>query len=199
MAGQLPGTARIERMRSRFRERVERLTERQRRLLAAFRFLVVFTLLASPLYLLIAVGWEGTWLRQGMAAASTPILRVLGVEAVRNGAFIDAGTFLINVTRDSTGWKSALALTALIIATPASWRRRIQGIAIGVVVIAAANVLRIVTMVYASVVHQAPYELLHTVLWRWGLTLVVLGAWLVWLYQERVRRAATGVASRLYR
>lgn len=199
MAGQLPGAARLERLRSLFRRRVEGLTEWQRRLLAALRFLTVFTLLAAPLYLLVAVGWEGAWLRRRMAAASVAGLHVIGVEAVQDGAFIEAGTFLIDVTRDSTGWKSVLALTALIVATPASWRRRINGVALGVVIVAAANVLRIVTTVYASVVHQVPYELLHTVLWRWGLTVVVLGVWLVWLHADRFQRASGAVQSLLHR
>lgn len=187
MAGQLPGAERIERVRDRIATYRSGLDERQRRLLAALRFLAVFTALATPLYLLLAVGWEGTWLRHRMASAAVTGLHVLGVEAGRNGAFIEAGTFLIDVTRDSTGWKSVLALTALIVATPASWRRRIQGIVIGAGFIAVANVARIVTTVYAAVVHQVPYELLHTVLWRWGLVGVVLVTWMVWLYGDRIR------------
>lgn len=199
MAGQLPGTARLERFRARLREAVDGLTEGQRRLLSALRFLLVFTVLAAPLYLLLATGWQGTWLRHRMAAASVMGLHFLGVEAVRNGVFIEAGTFIIDVTRDSTGWKSALALTALIVATPTSWRHRMQGIVLGVVVIAAGNVLRIVTTVYAAVVHQVPYELLHLFLWRWGLTIIVLGVWMTWLHADRLAATLAAVRTALHR
>ncbi len=170
------------------------MTDRQRALLRAVRFLAVFTAMAAPLYLLLAAGWDASVFRHGFARAAAAVLNGIGIPATSELSFVSTEGMLLDVTRDSTGWKSALAVTALVVATRRPWRTRVQGIVFGLVLVAAANLLRIVTMVYAVVVFGIDYELLHTVLWRWGLTGIVLAAWAVWLWQpapfSRVRDVA---------
>lgn len=165
------------------RERVEqRLTERQQRLFDAFMFLATFALLAVPLYAVMHSGWEANGLRTGFATVSAAVLRVLGIEIVQQGSMLYTPELAVDVSRDSTGWKSLMAFTALVVASRRPFRQKLDGIVIGVGVIAVANVVRIVSMVYAVEVYSVGYELLHTVLWRWGLTGVVFVAWVLWLW-----------------
>lgn len=169
-------------------ERIDRLSPFQRRLLAALRFLAVFAVLAAPVYGVLHVDWEAPLLREITATVSATVLNVIGLEVVQQGSFIHADSLVLDVTRDSTGWKSLFAFTALVLATQEPVRRKLSGVAAGMVVIGAANVTRIVSMVYAVEVFGVPYELLHTVLWRWGLTGVVLVAWIGWLHGTALRR-----------
>jgi exosortase/archaeosortase family protein len=97
---------------------------------------------------------------------------------------VHGSELVLDVTRDSTGWKSMLAVTALIIAVGRPFRQTVQGVVTGVGVLFAANLLRITSMFYAVTVYDVSYELLHTVLWRWGLTAVVLVTWLWWLSER---------------
>lgn len=157
------------------------LTPRQRTLLHALTFLLRFTLLAAPFYLLLDSGWNADGLRRLTAHLSAAVLRTVGVEASSTGSFLRAGDLLVNVTRDSTGWKSVIAFTALVVASQRPWRSRLAGIVAGVAAIVVANLLRVTSTVYATTVFGIDYELLHTVLWRWGLTAAVIVIWAVWM------------------
>lgn len=158
----------------------------QRQLFAVFRFLAVFALLSLPFYAVLNSGWDAGFLRSLHATVSAELLSFTGLEATGSGPFIQGEQFIIDVTRDSTGWKSLLALTALIVASGRSFRRTVHGILFGAAVVFVANILRITSMFYAVAVFNVEYELLHTLLWRWGLTAVVLGTWLTWLYADKM-------------
>lgn len=200
MAGRIQETAdyiiaAIETVRSRYLRCVQRLeqrmTPRQQSLFTAFRFLTVFTALSLPFYLLLNSGWNATVLRSVQAMIAADILSLTGLEVSHIGTFIYSEQLLVDVTRDSTGWKSLLAFTALVLAVGRPLRQTVSGILLGVTVIAAANLLRITSMFYAVAVYGVDYELMHTVLWRWGLTFVVLTTWLLWLHGTDLRNLLT--------
>lgn len=182
--------SRVAAARERWDRTTAEFTRRQVMLLRVLRFLVVFTVLAAPLYMLLASGWEARGIRAATAAVSAAVLDLAGMDAASSGTFVSAPGILLDVSRDSTGWKSLLAFTALVVATRAPWRDRLEGLMLGLVVVAIANVLRITTMVVAVVVFGIDYELLHLVLWRWGLTGVVLVGWLLWLREPAPFRGA---------
>lgn len=200
MAGRVQETAdhlvtRAETVRSRYDDRISQLEQRmnpeQQQLFSTLRFLTVFAVLATPLYLLIDSGWNATTLRSVQALIAANILSLTGLEVSHAGTFLYSEQLLVDVTRDSTGWKSLLAFTALIVATGRPLKKTVYGILIGVAVIAAANLLRITSMFYAVTVYSIEYDLLHTVLWRWGLTFVVFTTWIIWLYGTDLRNLMT--------
>ncbi len=172
---------RVEGWRRRYRDRVSALDERQRRLLAAASFLVRFTVLAAPLYAVVWLGWDGTPMRGWTAEAVMHVLRAVGLDAVRDGTAVTVPGLVVDVSRDSTGWKSVFAVAALVAAVKRPWRSRLAGVMLGVTAVLVMNVVRVASMVYAVSVWQVEYALLHTVLWRWGLTAVVVGVWVAWL------------------
>lgn len=162
-------------------EAYESLTEQQRQLLTTLSFLIKFILLAAPFYLFMRSGWELPALRSLNAAISSTLLNFVGLSTTSAGSTITADTLIVDVSWDSTGWKSMLAFTALVLATNRDLRTKVSGILFGATILFAANILRITSMIYAVDVFGVPYELLHTILWRWGLTVMVLGTWLLWL------------------
>ncbi|MDY6789031.1 MAG: exosortase/archaeosortase family protein [Candidatus Nanohaloarchaea archaeon] len=180
----------IERVLEREKEFRESLSKRNQKLWQVFLFLAKFTVLAAPLYLLIWSNWNPLWLRQLNAAASSGLLNVLGVDSSSSGVFILTSELSVNVSVDSTGWKSVLALTGLMLATPgtvAGVRKKIYGILSGVIFVMAGNIARLVSMVYMVEVWGVSYQLVHTFLWRWGLTFLVLGFWISWLNWDYMR------------
>lgn len=158
------------------------LSPRQDRFLETFLFLSKFTLLAAPFYLVLNSGWTAEGLRALNAQISSSLLQIIGIEASSTGSFVRTEGMFLDVTRDSTGWKSAVVFSALVLASSRDLRNKLGGILVGVLILAGLNVLRIVSMVYAVEILGMDYELLHTVLWRWGLTAGVIGAWLVWMW-----------------
>ena len=146
-----------------------------------FVFFIVFGVLSAPVYLIAASGYEFTLLREGFAAGAAALLRLLGHTAAADGVMLYGERIAVNVTRDSTAWKSMFAFAALVFASRRSLQWTVYGLFAGFGVLVAANVVRIASMVYLTEVHAVPFEVMHTVLWRWGLTVVVVVAWAVWL------------------
>jgi exosortase/archaeosortase family protein len=172
----------IEEIRKRKKAFEESLEGRDQRLWEVFLFLVRFTVLAAPLYLLLWNDWNPIWLREMNAAVGSNVLSLLDLDVVHSGSFIGTGQFSVDVSTDSTGWKSFLALVGLMLATrEEALTKKLYGILLALVIVFAGNITRLVSMVYAVVVWGVDYQLIHTFFWRWGLTALVLVSWIAWL------------------
>ncbi len=184
MARDLPDTVTdtVQRVRDRYDRFRTGLDPRQQQLLQILVFLTKFTVLALPFWLVLHSGWEADAVRAVTAEASAAVLRGIGVDASATGHLLSAGDLLVDVTRDSTGWKSVMVFLALVTASRRPLRSKIGAAAAGTVALLVLNLGRVVSMVYAVVVFGIDYELLHTVLWRWGLTVAVIGLWTGWLW-----------------
>lgn len=159
------------------------LSDTDEKRLELLYFLARLLVLATPLYILLWIDWNPVWLRTMQAGIATHTLELLGVSATQAGTIVDAGALVVDVSIDSTGWKSLLAVSALVLAvTDVTSRQHGVGVIAGIITVFVANMFRLVSMIYAVVVWGISYELIHTVLWRWGLTVVVLGYWMAWLY-----------------
>ncbi len=175
---------------ARYRRFRESLTAHQEGLFDTLLFLTTFTVLAAPVYVVMAAGWESSTLRTVNASISTVILSLAGLDVTSYGSVIDAQSLTLDVSWDSTGWKSVMAFTALVVATGASVRKTLGGIIVGVPVLLIANIGRITSMVYLVEVYGVSYDMLHDILWRWGLTVTVLAVWIVWLYSDQLHKQA---------
>lgn len=159
------------------------LSETDQQRLDLLLFLVRLLLLATPLYVLLWIDWNPVWLRQLQAGIGTAVLDLTGMAVTHSGTWIEAPGLAVDVSVDSTGWKSMLAVMALVLAvTDLPRRERVIGLVAGLATVFAANILRLTSMIYAVVVWGISYELIHTFLWRWGLTAVLLSYWLIWLH-----------------
>lgn len=147
---------------------------RQENLLIAAKFLLRLTAIGLIFRAFIFFFPTFLPLQKAFAYVSASLLDLFIPEITRNGIDIQAGEWF-RVTRDCTGWKSAAALTGISVASK-SWSWKF--LAKGFLLIASANVLRIVTVIYLDFAGVASFELTHGILWRWGLTALVLGYWL---------------------
>ena len=91
---------------------------------------------------------------------------------------VQNGTWAALINSACTGWKSVLLILALVAATPKNNRRTAL---IFIPVILFVNIVRIVFMFWVASANLAYFELAHTLIWSWGMLLVVLGLWLFWL------------------
>jgi len=175
----------IGRIAERKREFERELSEFQRKMFRATLFLLKFSALSLPVYLLVSAGWNPVWLRNLNAELSSYLLRLLGMDVSVSGHLIHSGKLLLDVSTDSTGWKSVMALSALILSAEAGKNSKISGILKGTFLIFLVNVLRISSMVFLVNRFSISYELIHTVLWRWGLTAVLFVYWVHWFRSIR--------------
>ncbi|MCX6820571.1 MAG: archaeosortase/exosortase family protein, partial [Candidatus Aenigmarchaeota archaeon] len=140
----------------------------ERKLLMLVRFVVIFNLLAIPMYAILASGTQLPALQEATTDVVFAIFRALGYTAERSGftivftAPLQAG---IVIDTDCTGWKSMYAFAALVIATPFAigWKRRSMIVALGVAALFALNIVRIVSTVAAAAAFGiGTLEVVHT-------------------------------------
>jgi len=171
-------------------QKKERLTAR---LTSVLIFLVTFNLLAIPLYIALYTNFSFEPLKELNARIVSASLNFLGHNSYSDGSTVnlvsDGITQKIDISWDSTGWKSMYALAALILATPISKiSRKIKFAVIGIGIVFFINYLRVFTTILISASFGFNwFDIVHTVLWREGLILAVVGVWLVWMRMEKYK------------
>lgn len=98
--------------------------------------------------------------------------RVLQSKATGFGVSIEAGC---------NGVEAAIILIAGMVAFPAPWKLKVAGIAVGIVAVQAANLLRVVSLYYLGQWNMEAFEFAHLYLWQALIMLDVLVVWLLWM------------------
>jgi exosortase/archaeosortase family protein len=155
-------------------------------------FLIIFNLLSIPLYIALYMNFSYAPLQEFNAKLVSASLRILGYESSSDGITINmllGRPEKIDISWDSTGWKSMYALAALIMSTPISIISRRAKIAFaGIGIIFVLNYIRILTTILISANFGFDwFDIVHTVLWREGLILAVVGLWLAWMTMEKYK------------
>jgi exosortase/archaeosortase family protein len=94
----------------------------------------------------------------------------------------------VALTLDCSGVDVIALCAGAILVFPASWRRRLRGMAGAVVLIVPVNVLRIGTLL-AAAPHHRLFSALHLYIWPAVLALVALGYFVVWSHPSAMRAA----------
>lgn len=147
-------------------------------------FIIRFNIFAVPLYLILISGAEFEPLMKLTTELAFALLRLTGINANLHDYIISVpvstGSFGAFVSWDSTGWKSMLALTALIFATGFSLKKKLLGLAL-IPLVYSINIFRIWFMFFIVTVNPAYFELAHITIWSWGLIFTILLLWVIWV------------------
>jgi exosortase/archaeosortase family protein len=167
-----------------------RLTKQQERLWNTLIFMIKLLLFSIPMYVLLTFSQVMLPLQSAVSSNTVFLLRLMGFDAGTQGLFISisgANPFIFLVSEDCTGWKSMLFLIALVSAVPAvAMRKRLTGFLIGIPIIYAGNLARIILVVIIEQSFGLPAAILfHDVLWQLGLIALVLAVWLAWFLWVR--------------
>lgn len=86
----------------------------------AFLFLLKFNLLLIPFYLIIYFDVNFYPLQTFIAKSIVFVLNIFGLDAKSFDFFVylGQGSFIVDISRDCTGWKSFYSLLAMVIASP---------------------------------------------------------------------------------
>ena len=116
------------------------------------------------------------------AKATAAVVRASGMEVAREGAVLSHSCgFAIEVYWRCTGLLPSVFLAAAILASPGRPRRKALGIAAGVLVVLALNLVRLAHLFGLGVHYPDLFPLAHTVVWEGAGVLLVLGLWLGWM------------------
>lgn len=159
------------------------------------QFITTFTILSLPLHLLMntqtslyaiekTISWTTQQLLQKINKINTT--EITGIEP--NGLkmpiiIMEPFPTGVGISRACTGYRSIIALTALIISTPLiPLRKKIKPIIIGTITLFTINIIRIyTTLLITNKLGLNWFEITHTTLWREGLITIIIITWYYWL------------------
>ena len=154
-------------------------------------FLITLNLLAIPLYAIIYYNVSFEPMQNLISSVSFSIFKTLGYDATLDGKniyiLVDDKILQIEISWDSTGWKSLYILSVLVLATPAAnSNRKLMFLLFALPAIFLINLARILTTITISLNYGLQYfDLLHLFLWRAVSIVVVVGFWYVFLKREK--------------
>ena len=154
----------------------ERVPGREKAFLLKFLLLVVvFFLAVAPTPVNDAVVEPFTAL---VAKAGGMACRLFGEQTEMRGTAITSPRFAVNIRNGCNGLETIFIFAAAVLAFPAPWKRRLAGLAGGIVLIQLFNLVRIVSLFYIGIHFPKLFEDWHTVVWQ---VLVVLFGFLLFL------------------
>jgi len=149
-------------------------------------FLIRLNIFAIPLYIILIFDLSLPGLQKMIADFTYYLLALAGMNPTINDLFISIpikdGTWGAFINWDCTGWKSMLAFFALVMSVDRESRTKINGISLFIPIIFIINLFRIFFMFfYVKAFDLAYFEIVHAAVWSWGLIIVVLVFWVVWM------------------
>jgi exosortase H (IPTLxxWG-CTERM-specific) len=151
------------------------------------RFFVVFVVLLAVLFGLELTAPVQAWLVAPWTAALARLAAGVvtlfdpSVQASGNVLRTSASPFAVAIEAGCNGVEATLVLLAAMLAFPASWPRRLAGLAIGIVAVQGLNVVRVISLFYLGQWNRDAFEWAHLYLWQALIVLDVLVVWLLWV------------------
>ncbi len=156
------------------------------------QFVIVFNILSLPMYLVMYYDLAWTGVQDFVASVASATLRAMGYSNSLSGHDITVaqpdGPRRVEVSWDSSGWKTVYAMFSLIVATPlVRLGRKLRYIAVLLPLVFLVNVARVVTTIGISVTFGFAYfDLVHLFLWRYFLIGTILALWMAYLRRESI-------------
>ncbi|MCD6591274.1 MAG: exosortase/archaeosortase family protein [Candidatus Aenigmarchaeota archaeon] len=161
------------------------LTHTQKKLMETLIFLVRLAMLSLPVYIIMNFTYLLYPVQLLVAKNVYNVLQLLGFHVTLKDItiIITENAFVFLISEDCTGWKSMLFFIALVVATMhVDVKKKICGILVGVPIVYAGNIIRILAVVFVQQRYGiTAAKLFHDYLWQAGLISLVLLTWVVWL------------------
>jgi exosortase H (IPTLxxWG-CTERM-specific) len=116
-----------------------------------------------------------------VASAVAALTRLGGAPASASDDVVSYGTISVRIVPDCTGLDMLVLYAAGVLAFPAACRQKLTGLAVGLPVLTALNLVRMVTLVYVAAWSRSALEYGHV--WVWPLLLLAASTalWMAWV------------------
>jgi exosortase H (IPTLxxWG-CTERM-specific) len=175
--------------RKRAEERIEQQAKRGSRN-QLVRLLLLFALYAVCLFAVFYF-WSGAMqrLQEWTASVSAWVLGLLGFSVQVTGVVYSGSNVAIQIIPECTGLYEMIIFSAILLAYPAPWRKKLVGVVVGVAILFVLNLVRLLVLGLIGMRNAELMEWVHLYLWQLTLILFVVGMFLAWLAWARPRSA----------
>lgn len=127
-----------------------------------------------------------------LARFSTFLIALFDPKVITYGNIIQsqANGFGVAIEAGCNAVEACIVLAAAILAFPSPWRHKMLGLVMGLVVVQAFNILRIISLFYLGQWRMDAFEFAHLYLWQGLIMLDVLVVWLIWIRTMPVESTA---------
>jgi exosortase H (IPTLxxWG-CTERM-specific) len=115
-----------------------------------------------------------------LAKSSVFLLGLLGTKTNASGTLIVSPQFPADIKAGCTGVEPVIILLSAIFAFPSSWKAKVYGAILGMVILQAVNLIRIVSLVYLGINHPKYFHDAHTFIWQIVIIALSLFLWMIW-------------------
>jgi exosortase H (IPTLxxWG-CTERM-specific) len=162
------------------------------------RFFVGFLGLQALLFGLELTPWGQQWLvipwTNTLAALSADLVKVFDPDVIASGNVLQSARngFAVAIESGCNGIEASIVLVAAILAFPAPWRRKLIGLAVGILAVQGLNIVRVISLFYLGQWSVDVFDFAHQYVWQALIMLDVLIVWLLWV-RTLPRAALTAV------
>jgi len=110
-------------------------------------------------------------------------VRVFDPGVIAEGKVLQSASngFAVSIEAGCNGVEATIVLVAAMLAFPATWKRKLFGLALGVTAVQGLNVIRVISLFYLGQWNQDAFEFAHQYVWQALIMLDVLIVWLLWV------------------
>lgn len=149
------------------------------------RFLVLFGMLMGVYYVgttfHVVKNQFFPWYLESSAIVSTGILKTFGNDELeRQGKRLKSPDGSISVERGCDAIAPTALFVSALLASPAMFRFKWRGMLLGVLILMAANILRIMTLFLTRVHWRKAFDVMHLDIWQGLFILLAIMLWAYW-------------------
>jgi exosortase/archaeosortase family protein len=157
------------------------------------RFLFTFALVIAAYYLL-----SGTaafrdrffpWYLELNARGAARLLALIGQGTKVSDNLVYSNRFSFTVQRGCDAVEPTVLFLAAVMASPVTWRLRAVGLLSGMTLLAAINLLRLVSLFLTGVYWEAAFHVMHVDVWQAIFIFLALLFWVLWALWAVKRKA----------
>ena len=151
------------------------------------RFFVWFLLLQATLFGLELTPWVQRWFvvpwTNTLAAISAELVKFFDPGVLATGKVLQSASngFAVSIEAGCNGVEATIVLVAAILAFPSTWKRKLIGLAAGIVAVQGLNIVRVISLFYLGQWNFDVFEWAHLYVWQALIMLDVLIVWLLWV------------------
>jgi exosortase H (IPTLxxWG-CTERM-specific) len=151
------------------------------------RFFILFLVLQAGLFALELTPWGQRWFvvpwTNTLAAVSAAIVQLFDSHVLAHGKVLQStgNGFAVSIEAGCNGVEATIVLVAAILAFPASWKRKLIGLVVGIIAVQGLNIVRVISLFYLGQWNFDVFEWAHLYVWQALIMLDVMVVWLLWV------------------
>ena len=131
----------------------------------------------------------GGWVRivaEWTARWTSAALNLLGSSTSVDGTIVASDSFAVNIVTECTSLGPLVLFIGAVVAYPSAFKSRGTGVLLGIAVLTAVNLVRIVSLFWIGSTFPQYLSVAHLLVWQSVMILLAIVLWLFWV--ERVAR-----------